>query len=262
MSQDFNKKISIVGAGNVAYHLCKALIRAGVVPQQLYARSKSKVAIFEQMGIEVIDDPVKFRAAAVYILAVNDDAITDAAKLLPGDAAIVVHTSGSVAAEILEGFAVAYGVFYPLQTFSFKREVDFTAIPVFIQASDETTRLKLENLARMLSKEVYSTNNADRKLLHLAAVFVSNFSNALYGIASDLLTDHQIPFHHLYPLILETAEKSLVVDPLAGQTGPARRNDQETLAAHLKMLDANADEQEIYDLLTNYIINKYHSKQK
>lgn len=256
------KNITIIGAGNVAYHLCKAFVAQGIRPKQVFMRSKSKAGSFAKMGVEIVHNASEIKNSELFILAVNDDSITDVAAILPAGDAILVHTSGSMPSEILTDFSPNYGVFYPLQTFSLEREVDFKAIPIFIEGANPTAESKLKNLADLLSGSVILSTNFDRRLLHLAAVYVSNFSNALFGIAHQILEENALSFEHLAPLMRETVEKAIAKNPLAGQTGPARRNDKETIAAQLNLLENRPKEKEIYEMLTNYIINKYHTPQK
>lgn len=256
------KNITIIGAGNVAYHLCKAFVEQGINPKQVFIRSKSKAMPFAKMGVELVHNAAEIKNSELFILAVNDDSIADAAALLPAGDALVVHTSGSVPCEILKDFSPNYGVFYPLQTFSLEREVDFKGIPLFIEAANSATESKLKELADLLSDSVIVSTNLDRRLLHLGAVYVSNFSNALFGIANQILEENALSFQHLAPLMRETVEKAIVKNPLAVQTGPARRNDKETIAAQLNLLKNSPEEKEIYEMLTNYIINKYHTPQK
>jgi predicted short-subunit dehydrogenase-like oxidoreductase (DUF2520 family) len=90
--------------------------------------------------------------------------------------------------------------------------------------------------------------------LHLAAVFACNFPNYLYTIAQQLLAAHQMEFDMLKPLILETAQKVQQQFPATVQTGPAVRNDQNTMNAHLQMLSNEPMLQEIYTLLSQGII--------
>lgn len=262
MKSQIINNITIIGAGNVAYHLCKAFIEAGIRPQQLFARSKSKARRFIEMGVDVVSNASEIKKSELFILAVSDDAIADAASILPIADGILVHSSGSVPVEILKDFSPNYGVFYPLQTFSLSREVDFKTIPIYIQAANRETRNQLKILAEMLSENVIDSTNLDRRLLHLAAVYVSNFSNALFGIAHQILEENDISFQHLAPLMRETVEKAIDKNPLNGQTGPAKRNDKETIAAQLELLKSLPAEKEIYEMLTNYIIHKYHIPEK
>ena len=262
MNQQVFKNITIIGAGNVAYHLCKAFVAQAIKPQQVLVRSKLKAELFISMGVEVVYKAADIKKSELFILAVNDDSIADAAALLPAGDAIVVHTSGSMPVEILKDFSPNYGVFYPLQTFSLEREVDFKSIPIFIEGANLATAGRLKNLAASLSDSVIESTNLDRRLLHLAAVYVANFSNALFGIAHQILDENKLSFEYLVPLMRETVEKAIAKNPLAGQTGPARRNDKETIAAQLNLLKNSSEEKEIYEMLTRYIINKYHNPQK
>jgi len=154
---------------------------------------------------------------------------------------------------MMEGFSTNYGVFYPLQTFSKSRKVDFSAIPVCIEANHPSNMMKLEKLGKTLSNSVNQINSDERKTLHLAAVFVNNFVNHLYAAGADILHDKKLDFDLLKPLIRETAEKIESLQPFDAQTGPAKRNDQNTINAQLKMLQDKPEFQKIYSFATESI---------
>jgi predicted short-subunit dehydrogenase-like oxidoreductase (DUF2520 family) len=50
-----------------------------------------------------------------------------------------------------------------------------------LRGRDEAITKTLESLARDISNNVYRVNSAQRKVLHLAAVFACNFTNHLYA---------------------------------------------------------------------------------
>ena len=147
------------------------------------------------------------------------------------------------------------GVFYPMQTFSRFRLVDFSDIPIFIEASGADDLKLLRQLAERLSGSVYELSSADRQYLHVAAVFASNFSNHCYRLSEKVLEKHGIPFSVMLPLIDEVTAKVHGASPRDAQTGPARRNDANVIAKHLEMLADDEDIRRIYELMTNSIIN-------
>ena len=120
---------------------------------------------------------------------------------------LFVHTAGSVPMSVWQGYANHYGVFYPMQTFSKKREVDFKEIPFFIESSEPKYVELLKEIAATMSQRVYEADSEQRKSLHLAAVFTCNFTNHMYALAADLLEKYQLPFEVMLPLIDETARK-------------------------------------------------------
>ncbi len=250
--------IVILGAGNVAKHLVNAFAYAeGLQVVQVYNRSKRGLSAFKENPTTTDIDALA--EADLYILAVADDAIEVLSESLPLSGRLVVHTSGSVSIDHLSN-KNRKGIFYPLQTFSKDKEVSFEGIPICLEAEDSGDLELLENVAEAISKKVYHINSAQRKSLHLAAVFVNNFVNHLYQIGSEICEANEVPFEVLAPLIEETANKVKELPPKKAQTGPAKRQDITTIK---KQLDSLADpiHKEIYELLTDSIISTYGRKE-
>lgn len=249
--------IVILGGGNVAYHLTKALLKNDVVNVvQVYNRSIEKINCFKN-STSITNNLSELKDADIYILAVSDNVISELSSTLNFKNKLVVHTSGSMAMDELKSVSDK-GVFYLLQTFSKEREIDFSTVPICIEAETETDLQLLETLAISISKNCYRINSGQRKSLHVAAVFVNNFVNHLYHIGHEICEQNKIPFEILLPLILETANKITTLPPLEAQTGPAKRNDTKTIEKHKAMLTKN--QQEIYTLLTKSIYNTYGKK--
>lgn len=246
-------RVVIIGSGNVAQHLAKAITKSGhAALVQVYARHP------EKLGHLLPDDKAvsEFSAiidADIYIISVTDDAIAVVSSQLTFEGRLVVHTSGSVALEQLDS-KNRRGVFYPLQTFSKSKEVDFKKIPLCLESEHVKDYVVLEALANALSETVYKIDSEQRRALHVAAVFVSNFSNHLYALGSEICKENNIPFSILNPLIAETADKVNTISPIQAQTGPAVRHDKKTIEKHLDFLK-NENRKNIYTLLTNSIQN-------
>ena len=242
-------KIAIIGGGNVASHLTKAFYETKEVSLvQVYARNIAQIEHLKHHtsitnSLELLID------ADVYILAVSDDAISEVSSKINGNR-LVVHTSGSASLESLQNKG-RKGVFYLLQSFSKGKTVNFNKIPFCLEAENKKDLELLETLAKSIGSKIYHINSKQRKSLHAAAVFVNNFTNHMYKIGADICQEHQVPFEVLQPLIQETALKIKKLSPEAAQTGPAKRNDQETIQNHLKLL--NKEQQEIYQLITKSI---------
>jgi predicted short-subunit dehydrogenase-like oxidoreductase (DUF2520 family) len=251
-------RITIIGSGNVATHLAAAFKNAGHRIMQVYSRNMQNAALLGyHVGAEAIDDLSHINPETdLFIISVKDDAIVSIAKGLAKYGKLTVHTSGAVSLGALSAITPKAGVFYPLQTFSKNKEIDFFTVPLCIEGIDEEITDQLEQLAQTVSNRVYRVNSAQRKVLHLAAVFACNFPNYLYDAAQQLLEKQQMDFEMLRPLILETAKK--VQDHLPGevQTGPAIRDDENTMAAHLQMLNNEPALKSIYELLSQEIIKK------
>ncbi|MGZ3754232.1 MAG: Rossmann-like and DUF2520 domain-containing protein [Mucilaginibacter sp.] len=249
-------RITIIGSGNVATHLAAALKNSGHLIVQVYSRNIQNAALLAyHVKAEAVDRLDALNTETdLFIIAVKDDIIGPVAEQLAGYQKLMVHTSGATDLFTLLAFSDDVGVFYPLQTFSKNREVDFLLVPLCIEgATTEITSL-LTHLAQTISNKVYTITSEKRKILHLAAVFACNFPNYLYAIAQQLLAQQHMEFDMLKPLIMETAEKVQQNLPAQVQTGPAVRHDEITMDFHLKLLNNQPELQEIYTLLSQGII--------
>jgi predicted short-subunit dehydrogenase-like oxidoreductase (DUF2520 family) len=256
------KKIVLLGAGNLATQLAIALAEKGIRIQQVYSRNaETAKELAEKVNADFTNKLSQLATDAdLYLIAVKDSAIQEVLENLSLDEKhLILHTAGSMPMNILEGFSQNYGVFYPLQTFSKSRKVDFSTIPICIEANHPSNLLKLQELGGKLSTSVHQINSDERKTLHLAAVFVNNFVNHFYTIGADILHNKKLDFTLLMPLIHETAEKIKTLHPLEAQTGPAKRNDQTITNTHLKMLQDKPEFQKIYSFVTESIF-QYHQK--
>jgi len=241
-------RITIIGSGNVATHLVAAFKNAGHRIVQVYSRNMQNAALLAyHVGAEAIDDLSHINIETdLFIISVNDDAIVSIAEGLAKYGKLTIHTSGAVSLGALSAIISKAGVFYPLQTFNKNKEIDFFTVPPCIEGVDEGITGQLEQLAQTISNRVYRVNSEQRKALHLAAVFACNFPNYLYGASQQLLEKQQMDFEMLRPLILETAQKVQEHLPAEVQTGPAIRNDENTMAAHLQMLNNEPALKSIY----------------
>lgn len=250
--------IVFVGAGNLATNLAKALYRKGFRIAQIYSRTeKSARALAQVVEADFTTDLSAVATdAQLYIVSLKDGALV---QLLPRmvvgkERAMWVHTAGSIPMDIWTGVSVAhYGVFYPMQTFSKQREVDFRTIPIFVEGASEEDARFLKEVATALSDKVYEATSEQRKSLHLAAVFTCNFTNHLYALAAELLKKYNLPFDVMLPLIDETAAKVHELAPRDAQTGPAVRYDENVMNGHLQMLADEPRLQEVYRMLSESI---------
>lgn len=249
-------RITIVGSGNVATHLAAAFKNAGHFIVQIYSRDIQNASLLAyHVKAEAIDNLEQIDSVTdLFVIAVKDDAIEPIAAELAKYNKLIVHTSGATDLQTLLKYTQNAGVFYPLQTFSKARELDFNTVPLCIEGANEQIASILNELAYTVSQNVYRVNSEQRKILHLAAVFACNFPNYLYHVSQQLLAEKQLPFDLLRPLILETAEKVQEYLPASVQTGPAVRNDEKTMTSQLAQLHQNSDLQDIYRLLSQGII--------
>ena len=246
--------IVIIGFGNVGQHMAKAIHQTTTLNLlQVFNRSEIKASELDNLKIKTTSDFNDLIEADVYILAVKDDAIENIVTQIPFKNKIVAHTSGSL--ELLNT-KQNDAVFYPLQTFSKTKELDYRMIPFCLEAENEKTYTILEQIAKSISSKVYSISTEQRQQLHLSAVFVCNFVNHLYAIGEEICETHQIPFEILETLIEETALKIKTLNPTDAQTGPALRKDQKTINRHLTQLE-KTNYKHIYQELTNSIAKKH-----
>lgn len=255
--------ISFIGSGNLAWHLAPAFDNAGFVVKEVYSRNASHAeALTGRLYQAEVKATLDFStsSSSVFIVAVNDDSISNIAKeiILPEEA-VLAHTSGSVPLTDLQFAATSnIGVFYPLQTFTQNKKIDFKQIPIFIESNNDETESVLSTLAKAISNHVKKISSEERKALHIAAVFASNFTNHMLTLSKNILQQNSIEFEWLKPLIIETVNKSLQMGPEAAQTGPAKRGDLETLEKHMAFLQNEPDLSEVYRIISQHIINHYH----
>lgn len=255
-------RISLIGAGRVAHHLAKVLMPDHQIVN-IYSRSFDKATDLAQaVDAKAVSHFSQLSADVdLVIIAVSDQAISSVisalTEYLPN--VLIVHTSGSTSLSVLSTQHARAGVFYPLQTFSLEREIDWSNTPLFVEAVEQADLQLLQRLAESLSQRVYSYSSAQRLSLHLAAVFACNFSNYCYDMAKQVVDAEQVDFSLLSPLILETAQKATQNDPKQMQTGPAMRQDQNILQMHQQMLEQaqRADLAEVYTLLSQQISQRH-----
>lgn len=247
-------KIVIIGSGNVAYHLSKAFCEKGIEISQIFARNPTSLqAIAEELNIP--SSSTNLAEADLYIIAVSDDAVHKVSKLITNENALVAHTSGSLPKEILSG-SFRKASFYPLQTFSKTKSLNYDEIPFFIEAENLADGNLLQLLAEKISHNVMVSNYEKRKYIHLTAVFSCNFVNHLFARAKEISDSQDIPFHYFLPLIDETVKKIHTMEPKNAQTGPAVRNDQSILQRHEELIH-DEEQLKIYKTINESIKKMY-----
>lgn len=255
--------ITIIGAGNMAWHLAKNFEANSLSVHAVYSRKITDAkTVTDELYHADSTDSLDFSESKseLFVLAVSDDALNKVArKLILPQGVTIVHTSGSQSLDSLEGIFenrsdIACGVFYPLMTFTKYKEIDFSVVPICVESSDETTLIFLREIAERISGEVNVITSEQRKVLHLAAVFACNFTNHLLAISQEITEANKLDYSLLKPLISETLGKALAAEhPADVQTGPAVRNDLETLKRHEKMLEDDTDLRNLYRKLSRSI---------
>lgn len=259
-------RITFIGAGRVAYHLAKVLHPDHQIVQ-VFSRDLEKAnrlaSLVEATGINHFDQLNP--NTDLVIIAISDQSIANVIQKINHylQQALIVHTSGSTSLEVLSTVHERSGVFYPLQTFSHERAIDWAETPMFVEAVRHNDLELLASLAHSLTPKVYQYSSQQRQTLHMAAVFACNFSNYCYDLSKQIVDEQQVDFSLLYPLILETAQKATINNPKEMQTGPAMRGDKNILKMHQQLLEKNSgsDLVDVYKLLSESIMKRHlHEK--
>ncbi len=249
------KNIILVGSGNVATHLGIALQNCNYKIVQVYSRSiENAKKLAQKLNTNFTNDLTQLKTADLIIVSVNDDAISTVLSKLKNTA--IVHTSGSMGMDVFEPNVSAFGVFYPLQTFNKDIELTISEIPFCIEGNSKAFEKELIEIAKNLSSNVITMNSEQRKQLHIAAVFACNFSNHMCSIADDLLTEKDIDFKILLPLIKQTIANLNTNRPKVVQTGPAKRKDIKIIQEHINLIQQE-DIKELYQKISNSIIKTH-----
>ncbi|WP_101689000.1 Rossmann-like and DUF2520 domain-containing protein [Dysgonomonas massiliensis] len=256
-------KIVFIGAGNVATHLASAMDSTGFEIIQIFSQTiESAKALSEKLSKKPIYtnqiDQIDNRAD-LYIFSIKDSALQQVVSQIKPNSGIWIHTAGSMSIDLFRGYANRFGVIYPLQTFSKNKQVDWTNIPIFLEASDIDTLDVLKSVAGQLSKSVYELSSDKRKYVHLTGVFACNFTNYMYSASADILQQAGLPFEVALPLIDETCAKVHTLSPKEAQTGPAIRFDENVMNRHIDLIE-DAKLKEIYRLISEKIHENHLKK--
>ena len=249
------KKIAIIGSGNVATFMGRALRKANNTITQVYSPNfENAETLGKKISAEPIDNMMHLRDEAdIFIIAVTDDAIESVAEQLKTEHGIVVHTSGATSKEVLHSVSENYGVLYPYQSLRLGDMIDVTNMCVFFDGSNEKTLLAIEELAFEITNYALQVSDDERLKYHLAAVFANNFTNHLFALAEKMLQDQGLDFENLKPILLQTAQTAMIKSPALNQTGPAIRGDEQTMNKHLGLLAENENLKNIYTTLSESI---------
>ena len=259
-------EVFIIGSGNVAYHLAKAMTKSDIALSGLYSRNEENgTEISKKLSIPFFNNLKSIpKTSDVYLLCVSDDAIKNVANQLPGSikkSKIVAHTSGSALMKDSLESCKNGGVFYPLQTFTKGKKMTYKTIPFCINGMNPKIIKKLSLLAGSISNSVNVIDDEQRKSIHLSAVMINNFVNHLIYLSEELLKKNEIDPDILQPLLIETIKKQKSLGAFKSQTGPARRKDSETMSAHLDLLRRNKEYRAIYMTISKSIQKTYKSEE-
>ncbi len=248
--------VAIIGTGNVAYHLVRGFLRAGVQVDMVYGRSEEKLSLFrERFAVPVSTDFSQHTKADLFFIAVSDSAIADVASRFRGKS--LVHTAGAVDIDVLSFYTERFGVFYPFQTFRQEYDIDWPKVPIFLESCCRDFDQVLKHIAGQLSADVHFLSTEKRRYLHLSGVLVNNFVNHLLYQSKRLLEENGLKFEWVIPLLEQTLDNVKHFDPYDIQTGPARRGDFISMNNHQDLLAQNQMLREIYNVLSHSILELY-----
>lgn len=257
------KTFTIIGSGNVATHIGKALQRQGYIINGVYSHT---LANAEQLAAALhcpaTDRLDSVPSADAFLFSVKDSALPSLASEIVkrhGATPTYIHTAGCIPVGIFGGGATRQAVIYPLQTLSKQREIDFRSVPLFVEANNAETLASVREVSETLSDTVREMDSENRRRLHLAAVFACNFVNHCYALGEKVMEEAGLDFSYLLPLVDETAAKVHTLSPRAAQTGPAVRWDENVMQSHLALLEDEPRMAEIYRLLSQSI-KEYSAK--
>lgn len=255
-------RISFIGAGKVAGALALRMYSTGFKIQEIVSKSGvSSFKLADLCNASSKQDLNFSDRSDVIIAAVPDDALEGILKEIScNEDVIIAHTAGSMGLDIFPPHLKHRGVFYPLQTFSEGRCIEFKNIPFFLESSDQYTSEILRNLAESTGGKVHFADAEHRRLLHAAAVYVSNFTNHMLTAGKMIAGEAGFPFEILKPLINETILKATENGPEVSQTGPAVRNDRGTIDKHIALLSFSPDLQKLYLEITESIMSFYKNR--
>jgi predicted short-subunit dehydrogenase-like oxidoreductase (DUF2520 family) len=256
--------IVIIGCGNVAWHIAKQLQKSKKFrifiynhranPSLIDFKLKLKCEVFDNLGNI-------YTNASAYFICVSDKNITKVSSLIniENEEAVIFHTSGSAGLSDIRNRFKRKAVFYPVQSFSKNVDLNWANIPIAIECDDVSSQKKVRSFANLFSRKIFEANQHQRQHIHLSAVLVNNFVNALYVEASSFLKNSQIDFSILLPLIQQTTDKLNTLSPKESQTGPAKRNDLVTIKRHLSLLSKDKQLQKIYKLMSDKIFQQQNN---
>jgi predicted short-subunit dehydrogenase-like oxidoreductase (DUF2520 family) len=265
MKKNSRQKIVIIGCGNLAWHLAKHFSKLKKFALTVYNhRANKQLEAFSEMGCETIPSLGNIVSdASFYFICVSDKYIAEVSELVnPAKASsLVIHTSGSTPISQLVNLNAA--VFYPVQTFTKEVEVDWKEVPILIEAANKNDLKELRSLAELFSTNIIHVSSEDRMKIHLAAVIVNNFTNALYTATDNYLSkeirNNRLNFNLLLPLIKQTTLKLERVRPLQAQTGPAKRGDKQVQKEHTRLLKNDKILKKLYRQLSELIAQQHNS---
>ena len=243
--------ISLIASGKLSYNLSIVFsYNENLRIFEIYSRQKKNTNLFNEK-IKFTDKIENLRKADFYFILCNDDSIKEISKKINVNGGMVLHSSGTININILSNHK-NYGVFYPLQTFNFHNKLNFTDVPVLIEANTKKNLDKLKKLCELLNTTCKVIHSKDRLYYHLAATFANNFTNHLLSITDEIINKFNLNKDFFIPISNQTIQKFKENKSKESQTGPAIRNDVKTIKKHERILE-NSKYLNLYKIITESI---------
>jgi predicted short-subunit dehydrogenase-like oxidoreductase (DUF2520 family) len=257
------QKIVLIGAGRLATNFAFSLRKKNFRILQVYNRTREPgLRLANQVSSLFIHDIKDISPQAdLYAIAVSDQVLMEVAQQIRLKNQLVIHFSGTADLALLDPCSSNTGILYAPQTFTYNRKGGFLGIPLCIEARNDRSRKTLADFASVLSDNIYHVGSAQRRALHLSAIFAGNFTNFMYAIAEEILKEADLPMTLLEPIIKKISAGAAKKDIFLRQTGPAIREDHTTIRDHLRILSEKPEFRDIYQLLTESIIHYKHRKE-
>jgi len=245
----------MIGAGNVSTHISRHLHFKGQQISCIYSRSMESVSVLaSELGCAGTADPDKVpEHADFYIVSIPDGAVSEIVSKFRGRKGIWLHTAGALSMEVFQESFSSYGVLYPLQTLSKSQSLNLETTPFLVEGSSEEVSESIFRLASILSTNIHGVDSDSRRIIHLAAVYANNFTNHMVHIGQQILHENELDPKLLDPILKETVRKILDLGAREAQTGPALRNDRETMQKHTELLKQHPEWEKLYTFISRDI---------
>lgn len=248
------KRLNVIGCGRVGQTIARLLFeKKQLTLQDLHSRNLSnaeKAASFLGAG-NPTPNVRSMRTAEVWMLSVPDSQIANVAQQLANTLApdtppaIAFHCSGFLSAQALaplhaKGWHVAS--VHPVLNFAAPETGirQFAGTPCALEGS----ALAVDWLRTHLSAIgglCFDINSDHKALYHAAAVFSSNFTGVLQGIAQDAWRSAGVSPEMVQTLnralLTSTTDNLLALGPAHALTGPAARGDTDVVNAQAAVVE-------------------------
>lgn len=256
-----NPSITVIGTGAVG----------GALIDFIKNSAYRLISVWNSNGGEVFDvnDSPKFcsdtlpvsddQIGDLLILALPDDMISPVAnelakKDLKWHLKSVIHCSGNMSSDVLKPLAdcgCQTASMHPIQTFKRgDRSERFRDIFISLEGDEQLINI-LEDLTKQLSSKSLKLNPEQKSMLHVAAVFSSNYLVALLHQVEQILEKADLTdgIQLLEPLIHQTIQNIHQKGTVDALTGPISRGDVKSVEKHINQLERDQTLLNAYKML-------------